>query len=486
MASINIPGFGYSAVPESPNDGQLYGRRDATWELIALSDGVLEAPADGTEYVRKDLQWVHPTFPTYAATDVTFTATNSQLLSDNVHDALEELYEKYPRKMIFVRSSADFPTPQLLNGVMTHKLEEYEYVIDGDVEISASIGFPGPGLAASLRAVNRSLLMYTGTDAMFHDLGAQGTIEVVGQTEFQAPNGDMFNLISGAGGFSFQTQWADRFTNCNRLGEVYCGGLSTLVFNGGTFRNFNQGLIVHDPGFFEVNTFFMFGNNQAGCKYFTIQGESSTGSVNIDTVTFSLGTNETIFDFNQNIQDTIDTINVRSCTLRGPLNGTLFAPGSLTPRDRKFESVGNTIIGNTVHGGLIYLSGNVTQTVVTTINTPTKAAGTWITEDVSHFNHNVNGALQSEVIRDISSSVDLSVSVQPASGNGVVIRCYLAKNGVVIPESAKTTTADNGKAGNLSISWHTDISQNDYFELYVENRTGTTPIIVTDATLRIP
>ncbi len=486
MSSINIPGFGFTAIPEAPNDGQLYARRDATWELVALSDGVLEAPADGTEYVRKDLQWVHPTYPMYSAVEISFTATNSNIQATDVAGAIEELYEKYPQNMVFVRSSADLPTPQLLNGVLTHKLEPYEYVIDGDVSITAAIGFPGPGQSATIRAVNRSLLIYTGTAAMFHDLSAQGSIEIGGQTEFQAPNGDMFNLLSGAGGFSFQSSKADRFTNCDRLGEVYCNGLSTFVLNNGTFRNFNQGLIVHDPGFFEINTFFAFGNNQVGCTYFTVEGTSSSGSVNMDTLTVSVGSNETVFNFNPNIQNTIDTINVRDCTLRGPLNGQIFAPGSLTPRDRKFEATGNTLIGNTVHGGLIYLSGNTTQTPVAAINTPTKALGTWTTADISHFNHTVNGALQSEVIRNISSSVDLSVSVQPASGNGVVIRCYLAKNGVPIAASAKTTTADNGKTANLSISWHVDIAQNDYFELFVENRTGTTPIIVTDATLRIP
>ncbi|QBX06107.1 hypothetical protein Va3_153 [Vibrio phage Va3] len=484
MSSINIPGFGYSAVPESPNDGQLYGRRNATWELIALSDGVLEAPADGQEYVRKDFQWVLPTYPTYTANDITLTST--LLDSINVHDALEELYYNDPLNVVYVRSEADLPSPQLINGVLTHKLEGKEYVIDGDVDISNALGFPGPGISATIKAVNRSVLTYTGTDAMFHDLGAQGNIEIAGQTEFNAPNADMFNLISGAGGFSFQSRYADRFNNCASLGEVYCGGLSTIVFNNGTFRNFNQGLIVHDPGFFEVNTFFVFGNNQAGCTYFTVQGTSSTGSINIDTVTCSLGTNETIFNFDPNIQDTIDTINVRNCTLRGALNGTIFAPGSLTPRDYKFESIGNTLIGNTVHGGLLSLTDNATPTIVGAVNTPTLAAGTWVVQETSHFSATTAGRLTSQVIRTISTSIDASVSVQPSSGNGVVIRCYLAINGVPIIGSAKTTTADNGKAGNLSLSWQLDVSEGDYIELYVENRTGSTSIIVSDATLRIP
>ncbi|CAM0035698.1 hypothetical protein VPHF86_0012 [Vibrio phage F86] len=485
MSSINIPGFGYSAVPESPNDDQLYGRRNATWELISLSDGVLEAPTDGKQYVRQDLQWVEPTYPTIFADDVSYdTTTIDQPGPISVQSAIEQVFDKYPLMMIFVKSENDLPTPQVINGVSTHVLGEFEYIIDGDVEISSALGFPGAGISATLRAANRSVLTYTGTDAMFHDLNAQGNIEIAGQTEFQAPNGDMFNLISGAGGFSFQSAKADRFTNCDRLGEVYCGGLSTFVFNNGTFRNFNQGLIVHDPGFFEVNTFFVFGNNQVGCTYFTVEGTSSSGSVNMDTITFSLGTNETIFDLNQNIQDTIDTINVRSCTLRGQLNGTIFAPGSLTQRDHKFESYGNTLIGNTVHGGLIYLSSNTTPTVGA-INTPVKAEGVWATAEKSHFDDSVNGRMSSRVIRTISSSVDLSVTVRPQTGNGVVIRCYLAKNGVPIAGSGKTTTADSGKGGNLSISWHVSISENDYFELFVENLSSSTPIIVSDAALRI-
>ncbi|WZW73033.1 hypothetical protein [Vibrio phage TCU-VP03-AIR1] len=484
MSSINIPGFGYSAVPESPNDGQLYGRRNATWELISLSDGVLEAPADGQEYVRKDYQWVLPNYPTYNASNISLTS--SLFASTNVHDALEELYYENPLNVVLVRSEDDLPAPQLINGVLTHKLEEKEYVIDGNVTIANSLGFPGAGISATIKAINRSVLTYTGTDAMFYDQGAQGSIEIAGQTEFQAPNGDMFNLISGAGGFSFQSRYADRFINCDRIGEVYCGGLSTIVFNNGTFRNFNQGLVVHDPGFFEVNTFFVFGNNQAGCTYFTLQGTSSTGSINIDTVTCSIGTNETIFNFNPNIQATIDTINVRNCSLRGPLNGTLFAPGSLTPRDFKFESLGNTLIPNTVQGGLLSLSGNATPTVVGAVNTPTLAAGTWVVQETSHFIGSTGGRLTSQVIRDISTSIDASITVEPSSGQGIVIRAYLAKNGVPIAASAKTTTADSGREGFLSLTWQMDISKDDYIELFVENRSGSTSIIVTDAALRIP
>lgn len=484
MSSINIPGFGYSSVPESPNDGQLYGRRDATWELISLSDGITDAPNDGQQYVRQDQQWVLPNTIEYSANDISFTSLRFD--SSTVDGALEELYDRGTLNVVYVHSESDFPAAQLLNGVLTHRLENKEYVLDGDVEIENSLAFPGAGISATIKAINRSKLTYTGSDALFHDLDAKGNIEIAGQTEFNAPNGDMFNLISGSGGFSFQSRYADRFINCDRLGEIYCSGLSTIVFNNGTFQNFNQGLVVHDPGFFEVNTFLVFGNNAANCTYFNVEGEASTGSINIDTVTCSLGTNETIFDFDPNIQDTIDTINVRDCTLRGALNGNVFAPGSLTPRDRKFESIGNTLIGNTVHGGLLSMTDNTSETVITAVNTPTKVAGLFDIQDMSHFTASTTGRLTSNVIRTISSSVDATVSLLPVSGQGIVIRAYLALNGVVIASSAKKTTANNDDPSNISIAWQMDISENDYIELFIENVSDDRNIIVTDATLRIP
>ena len=63
---------GALSIPDAPVDGQLYGRKDASWALATGgSGGIADAPSDGTLYGRKDGSWLH-----VAHTDITdWTAT---------------------------------------------------------------------------------------------------------------------------------------------------------------------------------------------------------------------------------------------------------------------------------------------------------------------------------------------------------------------------------------------------------------------------
>jgi len=138
----------------------------------------------------------------------------------------------------------------------------------------------------------------------------------------------------------------------------------------------------------------------------------------------------------------------------------------------------SSIIGDTVPGGLLSLTSNATDTVISAVDTPTLVTGTWVVEDTSQFSGTVAGRLTYDDARDISVDVDISISVEPASGNGKVIRAYVAKNGVEITNSGKSTTADNGKAGNMSIAWRADTSTTDFYEVFIENKTDAIDITV--------
>ncbi len=45
-------------IPEAPIDGNLYGRKDATWEQVTASGGIPDAPNNANSYVRSALSWV--------------------------------------------------------------------------------------------------------------------------------------------------------------------------------------------------------------------------------------------------------------------------------------------------------------------------------------------------------------------------------------------------------------------------------------------
>lgn len=299
----------------------------------------------------------------------------------------------------------------------------------------------------------------------------------------------MWDIVSGPNGCSFQsTGEADKFTDCESLGRYIGNGTSYTGFSieVGSITNFNQGLVVTNPGFFEINSCFVEGNDAAGCTYFTVNGANSAGSVNFDTLTLFTGSNETVFYIDPEIQSNIDAINIRSCSQEGGLNAEVFGSGSLTQKDNKVLAVGNSIIGDTVPGGLLSLSGNALPTEFTGPNTPTLVAGVWAVEDTSQCAGSINGRITYLDVRDTTMDIDISLSVEPVSGNNIVIRAYIAKNGVEISNSGKSTTADSDKAGNISLAWRVDTSTDNYYEIFIENKTNDTSVTVIDATLRIP
>lgn len=406
---------------------------------------------------------------------------------DKVNDNETELFAALFDNVVVIKAESDFPTSVSVGGVDTHVLENFQYIIDGNVSIVDPLGYPGVGKTSSITSINRSVLTYTGGIALFRDTDAQGNIEISGLTEFRAPGAKMWDLTASTGSFSFQSSGeADKFTDCESLGVLNCNGTSGFNLDFGTLSNFNQGLVVNNPNFLEINTFFVFGNNAVGCIYFTVQGASTVGSVNFDTMTIGNGSNETLFDLNTNIQSGVDAINIRLNTQEGGINGTIFAASSLTEKDNKVLSLGNAIIGDTIPGGLLSLTDNTTDTVISAIDTPTLVTGTWVVQDESQFTGTTGGRLTYNDVRDTTVSIDVSISVEPASGNGKVIRAYVAKNGTEITASGKSTTADNGKAGNMSLFWRADTSTTDFYEVFVENKTDAIDITVIDCVQRIP
>lgn len=45
-------------VPEAPNDGKQYARKNKSWVEVVSTGGIPEAPTDGKLYARKNGQWV--------------------------------------------------------------------------------------------------------------------------------------------------------------------------------------------------------------------------------------------------------------------------------------------------------------------------------------------------------------------------------------------------------------------------------------------
>lgn len=399
-------------------------------------------------------------------------------------------WTKLTDDIIIVDTQADLEanaTEVVLGGVTTLRLNSGEYLINTGFSLNKSIGFPGAAGHVTLRSRNRVTLTYTGSASLFHDTDAEGNIEVHGLTEFKAPSGNMFNLDAASGSWSFQAVGPVRFTDCVGIGTVNGGSSGNGAWNVffGTFSDFDAGLTAIDLNFFEVNTVFVFGNNDAGGQiHFTVQGANSSGVVNFHNNTFSSGSNETIFLLNTNLQGAVDSVNISDCQVEGGINGTTFAATGLTQKDTSVYAAGNTFITSGEPDALIALVNNATTTTISAIDTPVLVAGTWVEADSTKFTTTSAGRITYDDIKPFTGPIDIVLSVDPASGTNQNIRAYVAKNGSIIANSGKTTLADSGSPEIITLIWQATLAQNDFLEVWIENKTSSNNVTVKDATIR--
>lgn len=134
-------------------------------------------------------------------------------------------------------------------------------------------------------------------------------------------------------------------------------------------------------------------------------------------------------------------------------------------------------INNSVAVANYYMVGNATATVIGVINTPVKGAGTTTNSALTQrFTHTDNRATYST---SLLRTYKLSASLVMTSGNNQKLGIYFAKNGAVIPESVGiVTTGAAGRAEGVYIHSIAQLNANDFVEIWVENKTAATNIVV--------
>lgn len=158
---------------------------------------------------------------------------------------------------------------------------------------------------------------------------------------------------------------------------------------------------------------------------------------------------------------------------------------NITINDIRWQFTGNTPIANTFVDAFLSMRANATNTVISTINTPVKVAGTWNIERQSIFTCTTGGRATYNGERDIVIPVDVTLAATPVSGTNKAIKIYIAKNGVAIANSEMLSRIDSGDSKNISTMWQLSLSNGDYLEVFVANGTDTTDLLISDALFRI-
>ena len=80
----------------------------------------------------------------------------------------------------------------------------------------------------------------------------------------------------------------------------------------------------------------------------------------------------------------------------------------------------------------------------------------------------------------------IAIGLLSAGGGAITVSVYLAENGSVITASKTSIDISGTSQAFISIPWQiSTVSETDYYEVWVENNTNTTNIIVESCKLRI-
>ena len=130
----------------------------------------------------------------------------------------------------------------------------------------------------------------------------------------------------------------------------------------------------------------------------------------------------------------------------------------------------------------VTMQGNATATVIASIATAVKAAGTFVVGAVSGYTGDTTG----KVTHTGDTAIDVInalATIDVASGSNRLVSIYIAKNGTIIPETKMSDTISTGHPRSITTFANISLASNDYIEIYVRNESTTDNLTVTNAIL---
>ena len=145
----------------------------------------------------------------------------------------------------------------------------------------------------------------------------------------------------------------------------------------------------------------------------------------------------------------------------------------------------NTPVEDTFPDGLLSFVGNSTETVIASSGVAVVTNATWTVISTSQFTGTTAGRLTYNGERDLPGPVDVSCGLISAGGGSIDVQVSLALNGTVIATSSTPISISGSNPAHISIPWQLNLEEDDFLEVFVQNDTNTTNIIVEFCRLRI-
>jgi hypothetical protein len=377
------------------------------------------------------------------------------------------------QSLVYISQESDFPNQD----ATTITLETLTIYVVSQAFTTGKRFIAQEGAVMTSFNIFGPIVTYTGAGAMF--TATDVNFKLV-ELNVVCPSAQVFDVTDSVGGVYSLVVSGFRALNCLKLGTIN-NLLAFELFN--SFAITSQGLEVIG------NSYNVFSINKVA--YVT----TSAAFIGVDLGTSVIN--------NIEIQDLIcdgvsGSIGISGLANSGnvptgriaELSNSSFSSGmtplqNITVDDIRWRFTGNTPISDTFEDALIAFNGNTTETVISTINTPVIVNATWVEESASFFTSTSGGRLTYNGERDARFPIDISAGLISSGGGAIDVSLYLAKNGSVITNSKTPISISGSDPQTLSIPWQDDMSENDFYEVFVENNSNTTNIIVEYCKLRI-
>lgn len=376
-------------------------------------------------------------------------------------------------KTVQINSMSDFPAP--VSGVITLSDDTF-YSINNDLTTSNRFVL---GDQTKIGAVGSSIITfeYTGVATMFTSSDDSNTLE-----------GMTIDCVSG----SF-VDWVDTVANTNTFTvndcTVNCDTLGTwdngrfLFVEDSVFTCTTDGMTMtnsatSDNILFNTVSFIMTAGTAVDL------GTAVFASIRLQTAQFFLAAGATA------IAGTTASGNVDAAGGLGRLDGlSFFGLGTfltnISASDDRWFFSGNFPIENTRSDGLVSMNTNAVETVIAVVNTPVKVAGLWTVELQSQFTATTDGRLTYTGVTPQNMPIAASIRLNQVGVGADDLAAYYAINGVVVASSESISVDAASNEHNIPVAWQHNFQPNDFVEIWVENQSDTSNIVVDKAVFRV-
>ena len=379
-------------------------------------------------------------------------------------------YYSNPQEFYYVNELSDLPTP--VNGVITLLAETTYYFTD-------EIDLLGNRLVASQDTVllgsssENSSITSTGLSASEFLLYSDFTMPVRHITFKDVTKAVGINT-DNLGAQPIAIDWYGvNFSGCTT--NIECGDLDNFIFNVGAILGSGTIIFKGQVGTIGIADSLFTGDGSA-YNIFDIQATANITRrfriIYSSIVAFgsTIGINVDVGATVPNEAYILDTVNFSG--------GSTYLTG-VDSMSNKALFNNNVGISNSGDVSQYYMNGNSTATVVSATSTEYKIAGTTTSANVTQKFTNTDN--RATYIGALNRYFKVTATISVTSGNNNQIGLYIAKNGVVLPESEiYGTTNSGGRAENIVCQTLVELTNGDYIEIFCENNTSITNITATD------